>query len=133
MAMNNYMQYGIYPEVGTKMWCPVCGKYFKATDDTRYIRWGYYVCNWKCFLTKTDSPIEEPTDGVASELVGKSVEKKQPKVTKSATSASNRLPKSANIASNKQVKSENVAEKPTEKCNISSQKTPKKCDKVELF
>lgn len=131
--MNNYMQYGIYPEVGTKMWCPVCGKYFKATDDTRYIRWGYFVCNWKCFLTKTDSPIEEPTDEVASELVGKSIEKKQPKVTKSATNASNKVPKSADNAPNKQVKSAKVASNSIEKCESMSQKLPKKCDKVELF
>lgn len=133
MAMNNYMQYGVYPKVGIKMWCPVCGEYFKATDDTRYIRWGHYVCNWKCFLTKTGSPIEEPIDGVTNEMVGKSVEKKQPKVTKSVTNVSNNVPKSANNAPNKQVKSAKVASNSTEKCESMSQKLSKKCDKVELF
>ena len=65
MAMNQYMQYGVYPKVGTQLWCPVCGKYFKATDDTRYIRWGHYVCAWKCFLDPSTTPIAEAETGVA--------------------------------------------------------------------
>lgn len=29
--------------------CSVCGKEFKANDDTRYIINGGYTCTWKCF------------------------------------------------------------------------------------
>lgn len=32
--------------------CPVCGKEFKADDDTRYIISGGYTCSWKCFLNE---------------------------------------------------------------------------------
>ena len=32
--------------------CSVCGKEFKATDDTRYIIAGGYTCTWKCFLNE---------------------------------------------------------------------------------
>ena len=48
--MVNGKEYDIYPKVGTPMICPVCGKQFKASDDTRYIRAGGYTCSWKCFL-----------------------------------------------------------------------------------
>lgn len=33
--------------------CPVCGKEFKANNDTRYIIKGGYTCSWKCFLTES--------------------------------------------------------------------------------
>ena len=29
--------------------CPICGKEFKATDNTRFIICGGYTCSWKCF------------------------------------------------------------------------------------
>lgn len=32
--------------------CSVCGKEFKANDDTRYIIAGGYTCSWKCFLAE---------------------------------------------------------------------------------
>lgn len=31
--------------------CPVCGKEFKPTNDTKYIAAGGYTCSWSCFLT----------------------------------------------------------------------------------
>lgn len=31
--------------------CPVCGKEFKPSDDTKYIASGGYTCSWKCFST----------------------------------------------------------------------------------
>ena len=40
----------IYPQ-GTFI-CPICGKEFKANDDTRYFIAGGYTCSWKCFLTE---------------------------------------------------------------------------------
>lgn len=30
--------------------CPICGKEFTRTDDTRYITHGAYTCSWECFL-----------------------------------------------------------------------------------
>lgn len=44
------------PKKGDKLICPVCGKEFKASDDTKYISSGEYLdtcgytCSWKCFL-----------------------------------------------------------------------------------
>lgn len=38
--------------IGEKLICPVCGKEFKVSDDTKYIVAGGYTCSWKCFLTK---------------------------------------------------------------------------------
>lgn len=32
--------------------CPVCGKEFKFSEDTKYIAAGGYTCSWKCFLTE---------------------------------------------------------------------------------
>lgn len=37
------------PINGTKLQCPVCGKEFKATDETRYIIHDAWTCSWKCF------------------------------------------------------------------------------------
>ena len=34
----------------TKLICPVCGKEFTASDDTKYIAGGGFTCDWKCFL-----------------------------------------------------------------------------------
>lgn len=30
--------------------CPICGKEFTRTDDTKYITHGGYTCSWECFL-----------------------------------------------------------------------------------
>lgn len=30
--------------------CPICGKEFTRTDDTKYITHGAYTCSWECFL-----------------------------------------------------------------------------------
>lgn len=38
-----------YPKVGEELICPVCGKHFKATEDTRCLINGNYTCDWKCF------------------------------------------------------------------------------------
>ena len=127
-----YRDYGVYPVVGTKMWCPVCGSYFKATDDTRYIRHNQYVCGWKCFRDPSKEPIEEPKEEQLVEVTVKVAT--TGKQTKNKTTVTEvKVPKSANIAPKKSPKSANIAEKPTEKCGTSSQKTLKKCDKVELF
>ena len=142
MAMNKYMEYGLHPKVGTKMWCPVCGSYFKATDDTRYIRHGMYVCGWKCFRDPSKEVKEEPTDDQLVEVKIKVAEVDTVNKNKTAI-ASNSNPKSANSASKKggtgakktdnQEKYAKPVKVPMEKCELSSQKTPKKCDKVELF
>lgn len=39
-------------QIGDILICPVCNKEFKATDDTKYIAKGGYVCSWKCFLAR---------------------------------------------------------------------------------
>ena len=36
---------------GDKLICSVCSKKFTATDDTKYIINGGYVCDWSCFLS----------------------------------------------------------------------------------
>ena len=108
MAMNKYMEYGIYPTVGTKMWCPVCGTYFKATDDTRYIRFGMYVCSWKCFRDPSKEQIEEPKEEQLVEVTMKvATTGKQSKNKTTVTDI--KVQKSANNASNKQVKSAKIA------------------------
>lgn len=38
--------------VGDILICPVCNKEFKATEDTKYIAKGGYICEWKCFLDR---------------------------------------------------------------------------------
>lgn len=43
---------------GDQLTCPVCGKDFKATEDTVYIAKGGYTCSWKCFLIR-DKEIRE--------------------------------------------------------------------------
>ena len=138
-----YRDYGIYPVVGTKMWCPVCGSYFKATDDTRYIRHKMYVCSWKCFRDSSKDPIEEPQEEQLVEVTVKVASTgrqnnnkttiKGIKIQKNDGDASNKVSKSAKSASNKTPKGAKNAEIPMEKCDDLSQKTPKKCDKVELF
>ena len=42
------MKDNIYPQ--GILTCSVCGKEFKANEDTRYIISGGYTCSWKCFL-----------------------------------------------------------------------------------
>lgn len=39
-------------KLGDKLVCPICGKEFKATEDTKYIAGGGYTCSWKCFLNR---------------------------------------------------------------------------------
>ena len=31
--------------------CPVCGKSFKKSENTKYIAGGGLTCGWACFLT----------------------------------------------------------------------------------
>jgi hypothetical protein len=38
--------------LGETLICPVCGKSFKVTEDTKYIAGGGYTCGWKCFSAK---------------------------------------------------------------------------------
>jgi len=45
-------------KVGDSLVCPICGKEFKATEDTKYIIGNEYTCCWKCFLTKALEPRE---------------------------------------------------------------------------
>lgn len=71
--------YDIYPKTGTELICPICGKKFKVTDDTRYLRKGGYVCSWKCFLSN-DIQIET---SVAEPVV--EVETTTPQISSSAT------------------------------------------------
>lgn len=40
-------------KLGEELICPVCGTIFEATDDTKYIIKGDYVCNWECFLVES--------------------------------------------------------------------------------
>lgn len=42
------------PEIklGDRLVCPICNNEFTATEDTKYIAGGGYVCTWKCFLTR---------------------------------------------------------------------------------
>lgn len=32
--------------------CPICGKEFEYTGDTKYIISGGYTCSWKCFFNE---------------------------------------------------------------------------------
>lgn len=38
------------PAIGEEIKCSVCGKQFKAHDDTKYIINGGYTCSWQCFV-----------------------------------------------------------------------------------
>lgn len=56
------------PEIklGDRLVCPICNKEFTATEDTKYIAGGGYVCAWKCFLarvkeTQADTKKEKKT------------------------------------------------------------------------
>ena len=37
------------PKVGEKLVCPVCGKEFKATENTVFVIHNAYTCSWACF------------------------------------------------------------------------------------
>lgn len=37
------------PKVGEELICPVCGKKFKATENTVFIMHNAYTCSWDCF------------------------------------------------------------------------------------
>ena len=43
-------------EIGDQLVCPVCGKEFTATEDTKYLVNRQYVCEWKCFLKRAKEP-----------------------------------------------------------------------------
>ena len=122
--VNEYMQYGIYPKVGTPMVCTVCRKAFKATDDTRYIRKGGYVCGWKCFMT----PVGKETVAI-DEKVDAQEEIIQPKSAKIApktkVKGANNTPKDIVKGANK-----SKTQKPTKKDekNIKSTSTHKVVD-----
>lgn len=36
--------------IGETLVCPVCGKSFKVTEDTKYVAAGGFTCDWNCFL-----------------------------------------------------------------------------------
>lgn len=41
-------------QLGEQLVCPVCGKEFRATEDTNYIVKEGFVCSWKCFLKRVE-------------------------------------------------------------------------------
>lgn len=43
------------PTIGEKLTCPVCGKVFPVSEDTKYIAAGGFTCSWKCFLVNAKS------------------------------------------------------------------------------
>jgi hypothetical protein len=133
MAMT-CRDYGAYPVAGTKMWCPVCGSYFKATGDTRYIRHGMYVCGWKCFRDPSKEVIEEPKE---DEVVAVSVKiATTSKVNRNKTivadiNSPKKASKGANIAPKPNVKSANNTPKDNTEgvTNSKAQKPTKKDEK----
>lgn len=40
-------------KIGEELICPVCGKTFKANEDTLYFIASGYTCNWQCFLQES--------------------------------------------------------------------------------
>lgn len=38
-----------FVRLGEKSICPICGKEFEITEDTKYIAGGDCTCSWKCF------------------------------------------------------------------------------------
>lgn len=38
------------PTIGETLACPVCGKNFRVSEDTKYIVAGGFTCGWKCFM-----------------------------------------------------------------------------------
>lgn len=54
---NDIRSKAAYPQ--GSLVCSVCGKEFKANDDTRYIIAGGYTCSWKCFLTESKKRDDE--------------------------------------------------------------------------
>lgn len=41
--------------IGETLICPVCGKSFIVSEDTKYIAAGGFTCSWKCFLIDVKS------------------------------------------------------------------------------
>lgn len=37
------------PIIGQQMICPVCGKSFAATNQTKFITMNAFTCSWDCF------------------------------------------------------------------------------------
>lgn len=62
--MENSTNYTISELLNDKgmLVCPVCGKEFKPTDDTKYIVRGGYTCSWQCFLTRSRERRKEKED-----------------------------------------------------------------------
>ena len=56
--MKNYSMSELVDSKGF-LTCPICGKEFKFTDNTKYIAGGGYTCSWKCFLTEVKRREEE--------------------------------------------------------------------------
>lgn len=49
------------PTIGETLTCPVCGKDFKVSEDTKYIATGGFTCSWKCFMIDARSiPPKQP-------------------------------------------------------------------------
>ena len=117
--MKKYTEYGMYPTVGTEMWCPVCGKYFKSSDDTRYIRHNMYVCGWKCFRDPSKEVKEEPSENQLAEV--------RVKVAKVRTSNKNKTIVAKDILTNDKNTDKN------EKSAKIAHKDSLKSAKIELF
>ena len=45
--------------IGEILICPVCGKSFKVSEDTKYIIAGGFTCDWKCFMVKAREPKQD--------------------------------------------------------------------------
>lgn len=50
--------------IGDKLICPVCGKEFTVTEDTKYIAAGGFTCDWKCFMVKAREPKQDKKKNV---------------------------------------------------------------------
>lgn len=46
-------------KLGDKLLCPICGKEFTVTENTKYIFNKQYACEWPCFLEKVKKCDEE--------------------------------------------------------------------------
>lgn len=130
--MVNGKEYDIYPKVGTPMMCPVCGKQFKASDDTRYIRAGGYTCSWKCFLApkRDDEGKITNIDALITKEIGIETEntvKPENKLTKKSSSADKPKPETKS-----KTKSDSTTRKITKKDETKTKSTPVP-KVVELF
>lgn len=130
--MVNGKEYDIYPKVGTPMICPVCGKQFKASDDTRYIRAGGYTCSWKCFLApkRDDEGKITNIDALITKEISIETEKtvkSEDKLTKKSSSATK-----SKSETKPKTKSDGTTRKITKKDETKTKSTPVP-KVVELF